>query len=243
MGGRRLDPLVDLAPDPGDTYMRKQSVVFSMALATLGVAAPLASQSPVGSPCSSAVNSQLYYGGTGIPTNLSYCGTSQNNGTVVALMATPRYSSAAPTTTGNGVFHALTGESVGAPNNVGFASWNFSYFGGNLTNSPNSNTYEVLVDFDPGAGINVIQWNLFTGNGYDSSNLGYLPGFDPFAAGIYTIRLDEYAVTGALVNTVSINVDVASTVTPEPASIVLMATGLIALGGAVRRRNKRNLVA
>lgn len=223
--------------------MRKQSVVLSMALATLGVASPLAAQSPIGSPCSSAVNAQLYFGGTGIPTDLSYCGADMGNGNVIAIMATPRYASAAPTTTGNGVFHALTGESIGAPNNVGFSSWNFSYFAGNISNSPNANSYKVLVDRDPGAGVSFVQWNAFTGTGFDSSNEGFVPGFDPFASGIYTIRLDEYAVTGAMVNSVAINVDVTSTVTPEPASIALMATGLVVLGGAVRRRNKRNATA
>jgi PEP-CTERM motif-containing protein len=224
-------------------FMRKQSVVLSMALATLGVASPLAAQSPIGSPCSPAVNAQIYYGGTGIPTDLSYCGADAGNGNVIALMATPRYASAAPTTTGNGVFHALTGESIGAPSNTGFSSWNFSYFAGNLANSPNVNTYRVLVDRDPSAGVNFVQWAQFTGNGYDSSNQGFLPGFDPFAAGLYTIQLDQYAVTGGLVNSVAINVDVTSTVTPEPSSIALMATGLFAVGGFVRRRNKRNVAA
>lgn len=223
--------------------MGKKSVVLSMALATLGVASPLAAQAPIGSPCSASVNSQLYFGGTGIPTNLSYCGANVGNGNVIAIMATPRYSSAAPTTTGNGVFHALTGESIGAPNNVGFSSWNFSYYAGNLSNSPNANSYKVMVDRDPGAGVNFIQWNAFTGNGFDSSNEGFVPGFDPFAAGIYSIRLDEFGVTGAMVNSVEINVDVTSTVAPEPSSIVLMAAGLFAVGGMVRRRNKRNVTA
>lgn len=220
--------------------MRKQSVLFSVALATLGVASPLAAQSPIGSPCTSAQLSQIYFGGTGIPTDLSYCGTASTNGNFIALSAVPRYFSAAPTTTGNGVYHALTGESIGAPNNVGFSSWNFGYYTGNIAGMPNLSSYRVLVDRDPSAGVNFIQWAAFTGNGFDSSNQGFVPGFDPFAVGTYTIQLEQYAATGALESTVAINVDVTSTVTPEPASVVLMGAGLFAVGGLVRRRNKQN---
>lgn len=219
--------------------MRKPFVVASMALAAFAAASPLAAQSPIGSPCSSATNSQIYYGGSGIPTDLSYCGMAAGAGNVIALTAHGRYASPTPTTSGNGEFYAMPGESVGAPNNAGFASWNFAYFAGNISGLSNPYTYVVSVDRDPSAGVSFIPWAVFGGDGHDSSNQGFVPGFDPFAVGTYAVRLDQYNLNGGLEGSVAINVNVGITATPEPASWAMMATGLFVVGGVVRRRNKR----
>jgi len=93
------------------------------------------------------------------------------------------------------------------------------------------------VDIDPAVGNAASTMLHFTlnGNPFDSSNLGYIPGFDPNAPGEYSFELSQIGAFG-VVDRVAINVQVGTTVTPEPAAMTLLGTGLFAVAGVVRRR-------
>ncbi|MEO7087100.1 MAG: PEP-CTERM sorting domain-containing protein [Gemmatimonadaceae bacterium] len=214
--------------------MRKQALVLAFGLAVVGAAAPLHAQT--GALCSLPANS---YGGSGISTDNSYCAVGGTvDGILVALSATPRYSSPAVTTDGAGTYFAGTGNSTGAPVDAGFSAWNFDYFTGGVVAGGPVAFFRLTVVGDASTGFTTPMTFDWTGNNHDSTNGGYLPGFDPFAPGVYSFDLAEYsnADRTRLVQQVAIKVDV--TGTPEPASLALMSTGLLGLGGFVRRRKQ-----
>lgn len=211
---------------------------FRLIAATLSLAvavAPLQAQvAPAGTFGSLPANS---FGGTGIPTNAVMIGGL--NGVSIGLSATQRYFSPAVTNDGAGTYFAGTGISTGAPVNAGFAAWNFDYFVGGATSG--RDFFTLYVDANPAIGNTLAQLTPYSwsGNFHDSTNLHYFSAsFDPNVAGEYSFALYQYDASGTVIDHVAMNVDVGITATPEPASLVLFGTGLLGIGGLVRRRRK-----
>lgn len=117
--------------------------------------------------------------------------------------------------------------------------WNFDY----AVLGASSQFFSLFIDLDPMLATNYFRFN-FTGNNHDSSNLGYFgPLFDNNVDGQYSFRLEEYTNTDRVAVVSRAEIEVVAghgaaplTATPEPATIGLLATGLIGLGGFVRRR-------
>jgi hypothetical protein len=226
-------------------FMRRISIVLAGAVAAIGAAMPAGAQAPAteGSACTAPAG--LTFGGTGIVDVAQLMCFTTTAGVELILSATPRFVSA-PTVTetapGSGTYNATAGGTTSPVRSM----WNFDYAIFNAGAAP-TDVFTLFVDHNPDDATTNLTFTPLTTVGLgaqNSENLGFASigggSFDPNATGTYTFSLEDRLVTGGLAGRVSINV---VTSTPEPASIALMATGLLGLAGFVRRRNKSNTAA
>lgn len=189
------------------------------------------------------------WGGTGIPNDhavITNCGS-----LTLGLTAHSR-GNGNPAVTDNGIstFFAAAGADVSTapPAQPTYATWNFGFFVGSSAPATDLG-FRLYYDFDaaPGsAGLGYFQWSGFTYQDSWNNGMAFLSNpalvsqvptgaFNRNAAGDYSYRLVAYS-NGFQSEIASVNMNVITSTVPEPSTYVLMASGLLALGLAARRR-------
>lgn len=191
------------------------------------------------------------FGGDGIPTDRAMVNSCVSGLTLGLKAHTRGNGNPAVTDNGLGTYFASAGPDVSTspPAVAGYATWNFGFYVGG--DNAGQYTYRLRYDFD-GASGNTGNLGTFSFGNFayaNSWNLGMSsflavpslfftpptgPAFDPNAGGEYGFTLEAFSGQ-TLVASTAMTVSTVSTV-PEPSTYVLMASGLLGLFVAHRRR-------